>query len=448
MSQSPVRHIRIVKQTGAGTGTGAGPEDGGRPERGGGDRAGDGRRGGGGARLESLTGLRWFATFGVFLSHVNILLPVPYTRGLFSLGESGVTLFFVLSGFVLAWNWSPDDSARAFYGRRFARVWPLLAVAVALPTVFAATSRGAPAVTHLLLVSASAVLLIQAWVPGWILSGASPVTWSLSCEAFFYGLFPGVMRRLSAARGRTLAALVGGAVVALWTLRIVLWCAYPPVRHVSSLNGYGPVVFGVYAPLARLPQFLIGIAAAVAVRRGLRPVRVRTAFAATLVPVTALWLMGGRAFRSAPLFDAGDVAMTPFLALLIAALAQRDLDGGRSFLRSRPLVRLGQWSYAFYLFQFTMLLPAALAASPGRQVADFFTDPVAPAAGHIGYALFALAGTLAVSGACHRFVEQPLERRLRRRLGTAGGGRRSPGAAGAARPAGPPGAAGPVVSRK
>ncbi|MBM9508185.1 acyltransferase family protein [Actinacidiphila acididurans] len=373
---------------------------------------------GGAARLESLTGLRWFATFGVFLSHVDILLPLPHTRGLFSLGESGVSLFFVLSGFVLAWNWSPDHGAGAFYGRRFARVWPLLAVAVALPTVFAATSKGGPAVPHLLLISASAVLLVQAWVPGWILLGASPVTWSLSCEAFFYGLFPGLMRRLAGASAARLAVLAGTAVAALWGVRIGLWLAYPPVRHVTSLDGYGPAVFCVYSPLARLPQFLIGMATAVAVRRGLRLPSVRVAVAALLVPVTALWLLRGCAFRGAVLFDASDVALTPFFALLIAALARRDLAGGRSFLRSRPLVRLGQWSYAFYLFQFTVLLPMALAASPGRQVADFFTDPVRPGLGHLGYAVAALAITLGVSAFCYRFVEHPLERRLRRRFGS------------------------------
>lgn len=379
------------------------------------------RAAGSGARLESLTGLRWFATFGVFLSHVGILLPLPHTRGLFSLGETGVTLFFVLSGFVLAWNWAPGDRAGAFYGRRFARVWPLLAVAVALPTVFAATSKGGPGVPHLLLISLSAVLLVQAWVPGWILLGASPVTWSLSCEAFFYGLFPGLMRRLHGARARTLVVLVAVSAAALWALRIALWAAYPPVRHVTSLDGYGPAVFCCYSPLVRLPQFLIGMATAVAVRRGWRAVPVRVAAAALLLPLSVLWLLRGWAFRGQVVFDAGDTAATPFLALLIAALARRDLDGGRSFLRSAPLVRLGTWSYAFYLFQFTVLLPVALAANPGRRVADFFTDPVAPSGRYLGYALLALAITLAVSALCHRFVEHPLERRLRALLSPAPG---------------------------
>jgi peptidoglycan/LPS O-acetylase OafA/YrhL len=370
----------------------------------------------GGARLESLTGLRWFATFGVFLSHVDILLPLPYTDGLFSLGESGVSLFFILSGFVLAWNWTADDTPRAFYGRRFARVWPLLVVAVAIPTFFAATAPDGPGVANLLIISLSAILLIQAWVPGWILLGASPVTWSLSCEAFFYGLFPALMGRLRRVRMRTLVELVCACVVVLWIIRIGLWIAYPPTHRVTSLEGYDPAVFAIYSPIARLPQFLIGMAVAIAVRRGWRAVSVRTAVLALLVPMVVLWLLRDQAFRSAVLFDAVDTAVTPFFALLIAALARRDLDGGRSFLRSRPMVRLGLWSYAFYLFQFTVLLPVALAANPGKHVADFFTDPVPASSGNLGYAALALVITLAVSAFFYRFLEHPLERRLRRRL--------------------------------
>ncbi|MCP3760678.1 acyltransferase [Streptomyces sp. TBY4] len=368
------------------------------------------------ARLESLTGLRWFATFGVFLSHVNILLPLPHTRGLFSLGESGVSLFFMLSGFVLAWNWTPKDTAKAFYGRRFARVWPLLFVAVAIPTLFAATAEGGGPVAHLLLISLSAVLLVQAWVPGWILLGASPVTWSLSCEAFFYGVFPATMRRLHGAKVRSLVLLVCAAVVLLWVIRISLWFAYPPTREVSSLDGYGPAVFAIYSPISRIPQFLIGMAVAIAMRRGWRAVSVRTAVLAMLVPFVVLWLLRGYEFRSAVLFDGVDTAVTPFFALFIAALARRDVEGGKSFLRNRPMVRLGQWSYAFYLFQFTVLLPVALSANPGKHVADFFTDPLAPSTGYIGYALLALAITLGISAFFYRFLEHPLETRIRRRL--------------------------------
>jgi peptidoglycan/LPS O-acetylase OafA/YrhL len=55
---------------------------------------------------------------------------------LFDLGAVGVTFFFVLSGFVLAWSTSPDVGAGTIYRRRFARIYPsylvMLLLAVAL----------------------------------------------------------------------------------------------------------------------------------------------------------------------------------------------------------------------------------------------------------------------------------------------------------------------------
>jgi peptidoglycan/LPS O-acetylase OafA/YrhL len=369
-----------------------------------------------GARLESLTGLRWFATVGVFLSHVNVLLPLPHTRGLFSMGESGVSLFFILSGFVLAWTFKPSDTPVAFYGRRFARVWPLLFVAIAIPTFFALTSKTPQPAEHLLLISLSAILLIQAWVPGWILMGASPVTWSLSCEALFYTVVPLAVRKLFARTNKQLIFIVCAAMTEIWVIRITLWLQYPAHRHVTSMNGYSLAIFGIYAPFSRMPQFMIGMVTAIAIRRGWKAVSVRTAFLLMLVPMFVLWMLRGDAFRTQVLFDAVDQTMTPFYALLIAALARRDLMGRPSFLRTKPMVQLGQWSYAFYLFQFTVLLPVALVVYPGKQIADFFTNPVSPSYSHIGYAFIGLLITLGISILAYRYIEHPLERRLRRRF--------------------------------
>jgi peptidoglycan/LPS O-acetylase OafA/YrhL len=67
-----------------------------------------------GRRLDSLTGLRWFAALGVFLFHYGILLSANYTvmRSALALGYEGVPFFFVLSGFVLTWNYHPGDRPR------------------------------------------------------------------------------------------------------------------------------------------------------------------------------------------------------------------------------------------------------------------------------------------------------------------------------------------------
>ena len=82
-------------------------------------------------RLDSLTGLRWWAAFAVFLHHMSNLAPMPI-EGVLRYGAYGVTFFFVLSGFVLTWSARPGTPASTFWWRRFARIYPSHIVALVL----------------------------------------------------------------------------------------------------------------------------------------------------------------------------------------------------------------------------------------------------------------------------------------------------------------------------
>ncbi|GAA0538283.1 acyltransferase [Paractinoplanes ferrugineus] len=368
--------------------------------------------------MESLTGLRWFAALAIFLAHVNVFLPLPYTHGLFGLGVSGVTFFFVLSGFVLTWTMTPNDTTGYFLGRRFARVWPLLFLAIALPTLFAVTGNSADIdVPTFVLVGLASVVLIQAWVPGWILTGPSPVTWSLSCEAFFYVLFPLVAPAIVRRGLRQLLYLAIGLVALGWLIRVAVWIADPPTTAVSSadISSSSLSVLGTYAPPFRLVEFLLGVVVAAALRKGWRsPLRVWQAAALLAAGFLVLWLFRDAAWRSSVPYDAVNQVTAPLFALLIAAVATRDEDGKRSLLSSAPLVRLGRWSYAFYLFHFTVLVAVSSSVFPDKKVVDFFLDPVEPSWSHAGPAAIALLVSLALSALLYRIYEAPLERVLRR----------------------------------
>lgn len=70
-----------------------------------------------GTRMPSLTGLRFVAAFGVYLCHAAFLgsQAHDWPSGPFELlGAVAVSLFFVLSGFVLTRSAHPADTARAF----------------------------------------------------------------------------------------------------------------------------------------------------------------------------------------------------------------------------------------------------------------------------------------------------------------------------------------------
>ena len=159
--------------------------------------------------LPSLTGLRWVAAFGVFAYHVRNL---GYFDGnaqtalsaVVGSGDTGVSLFFMLSGFVLAWSDRADDdtagpvrAALRFWARRAARIWPLHLVAVLAAIIVAATLLPGIRTTSPAALVAN-VLLVNAWHAPWWQAG-NPVSWSLTCEAFFYLTFPFLIRLLRSA---------------------------------------------------------------------------------------------------------------------------------------------------------------------------------------------------------------------------------------------------------
>ena len=79
------------------------------------------------SRLPSLTGMRFFAALMVFAFHAIVLNPFTsegaqtVTNTVFGGGGfTGVTFFFILSGFVLTCAVRPRDSAPRFWRR----IWP------------------------------------------------------------------------------------------------------------------------------------------------------------------------------------------------------------------------------------------------------------------------------------------------------------------------------------
>ena len=149
-------------------------------------------------RLPSLTGLRIFGSVAVVICHVsNGFANAESLNVAAAYGYVGVTFFFMLSGFVLAWSCA-DQRARPFWWKRFSRIWPLqLLVMVFAYTAIPGHER-IPGLGGRL----AELLLVQAWFPNSaIYAGGNGVTWSLSVEMFFYLVFPAailLVRRPSA----------------------------------------------------------------------------------------------------------------------------------------------------------------------------------------------------------------------------------------------------------
>jgi len=235
----------------------------------------------------------------------------------------------VLSGFVLARSYAKtrwDTRGVWRYGvGRVARVYPVYLLSLAVVAPFIAGDR-TPGKGPLL---AAHGLLVQGWM------GALPVNWntpawSLSCEMFFYLMFP------LAAVGILRMGWKGAAGIAVGTCvltRVMLACGVPdPVK-----------------PLIHLSDFLMGVAAA----RIFHLAQGRSGAWIYLPAFAASAVLLARPQLLPPGVDLNS-ALRPLNAALLIGLA---LGGGTlaRALSARIVVYLGKASYAMYILHVPML---------------------------------------------------------------------------------------------
>jgi peptidoglycan/LPS O-acetylase OafA/YrhL len=344
-------------------------------------------------KLDSLTSLRFFAAAFVLVGHWgNVIHPFSRLHRLLEGSYLGVSFFFVLSGFVLTWSHRPGDTARGFYWRRFARIWPLYMVTLVLSLGVLELERTGLQLSHGL----PSLIFVQAFVPSLaVMYFGNGLAWSLSCEAFFYALFPVLRARLSRYSIRCLQLIAIAAVIAqicMIALAHVVMTAGPLRDNYLYVN-----------PLLRVYEFAVGVALALAVRRGWRPtISPRVAFGVLVAGVVGVSIPN----HALPSHIGGLVAL-PGIVLVIASCATRELEGTPvRLLTHRLLVRLGVWSFALYMTH--QLLLRALVADYGRYRLESVPQSIA-------YPAF-LVVAVAVAGIFSTFVEQPMERFLRRRV--------------------------------
>jgi peptidoglycan/LPS O-acetylase OafA/YrhL len=225
--------------------------------------------------IKALTGLRIVAAMWVVLFHFRPLIWEASPRlkddlaPLFNAGAQGVDLFFILSGFVLTWNYldrmGSHWSGRAtlhFLWLRLSRVWPVYLVTMhisALWIIFTLHVGTVPSPDVEKLTAISYVrqfFMVQLWYEPFF-DGTSwdGPAWSISAEWLAYLLFGAVIlvifRMSRVTRARTLLLLAFAA-------------ALPPTVLLLASGQF-------YTPWSWLPrivaQFLAGALACAAVRR-------------------------------------------------------------------------------------------------------------------------------------------------------------------------------------
>ncbi|WP_066945416.1 acyltransferase family protein [Streptomyces lushanensis] len=308
--------------------------------------------------LPSLTGLRFPAALLVFFFHTGLSdSPIPPNRPInpfadpgvagayewifVKAGYVGVSFFFVLSGFVLAWAARPDERVTAFLRRRIVKIFPSHLVIWALAMILFAGTTATP--TGWL----SNLLLLHTWFPqpGINLS-VNPPAWSLASELLFYLSFPlliGPLRRIAGNRlwiwaGAMVAGTVAVPLVSTYLIPASPRSALTPVSDTQFWFGY-------LFPPCRLFEFVLGILVARIVIAGRWP------RALGMVPAALLMALGYGLAWAVP-FPYGFVVATIVpIGLVIGSVAVADVRGARTPFRHRAMVRLGEMSFGFYLCQ-------------------------------------------------------------------------------------------------
>lgn len=313
-------------------------------------------------RLPTLTTLRFCAAAHVFCFHLvafGIVTGRPLFYDVASIGYVGVSLFFVLSGFILVYTYAGREvTVTDFWRARFARIYPAYAFSmlVTLPSflsvVFHTHWTSVPwAVAHLKLGMFLQILLLQAWVPPAALMW-NAVSWSLSVEAFFYLMFPYLLKWLASVSCSRLI-LVG---VLAWFATLAITGTYTVInpdglRQIGS-NTYNAFWLNVvkFNPMARLPEFLVGMACGLHFLRA----RVNPKLALPLVCGGLLGFCGVVSFSdriSYPMLHSGLLAPA-FAAIIYGMALQPRLP---ATFKLRPMVMLGDASYSFYLLHAFLL---------------------------------------------------------------------------------------------
>jgi peptidoglycan/LPS O-acetylase OafA/YrhL len=148
-------------------------------------------------RVSSLTGIRGVAAVAVMIYHIpHLPIFADYRIALFSKAYLCVDLFFVLSGFVIAYGYGErvlrgpnPEQFRDFMINRIARVYPLhLVVALTFMAKAVLNISGEPGLSPTLDNVLTNVLMVQAW--GFGTDAFAGNSWSVSTELAAYLLFP------------------------------------------------------------------------------------------------------------------------------------------------------------------------------------------------------------------------------------------------------------------
>lgn len=340
--------------------------------------------------LNSLTSFRFIAALMVFIFHLGILKQ-------YQLGSAGVQFFFVLSGFILAYNYHSKltnlskEKIKKFYRARFSKIYPVhvLTFLIASPLVILYFKPDGLYFIKLAFMSAVNLLLIQTFIP--IQStyfNFNGVSWTLSVEAIFYLTFPFLIWTFTKLK-------INKHIFKTCLFLFIIWLTLFILNMRIDESDHFKVWLMHIFPFVRLFEFSTGIILGMIFAN--RPMKNLNKKMFNLLELFAVLLFLIFLLISVR-FDTGlvrGVYFVPIWCILIYTFAH-EVGILSKLLSSKVLVYLGEISFSFYMihqlviryFEFLKL----------NSIVNF---------------LICLVLSLLLSAVIYRFYEEPLRKRLR-----------------------------------
>ena len=345
----------------------------------------------GASEIPSLNGIRALAVALVFFAHGGLEWIVP--------GGLGVTIFFVLSGYLITTLMRREYAASgairlpAFYLRRVLRLMPPLFIVVAAAALLSSfsiidgsfTARGLLSVLFYF-GNYHVIALDFQGIPAGV-----GVVWSLAVEEHYYLLYPPL----------AIVLLRGGRPWISATVLIALCAAILGWRCWLALHGASEAYLTM-ATDTRADAILVGCLLAFWRNPALdlaapaKPRRDRAIVAGCLLLLIATLTYRDDFFRLTARYTLQSLAIAPLIYLAVARSAQAPFR----WLNSRPMVYVGTVSYTIYL---------------SHQLILYFVMRHGPQLGWVATLALTALMTLAVAEIMRRWVEQPCAR-LRKQL--------------------------------
>ncbi len=306
------------------------------------------------ARLNALTGLRSFAAVNIVFFHFSDPRNFGWFAPVVNAGYASVSFFILLSGFVLAYNYSGKAregklDKRRFWEARFTRLYPIYLLSLLMswrmvPEEYHAHSH-AMFWTGMVL----SPLLLQGWIPS-IATFLNTPAWTMSAESFYYFLFPWLARIKRPDRVQQHLTRL----TVVWLLGMIpgtLYFIFNPdgIPHPDRWS-YGPWMQALkYTPLPHLASFVFGVLLAGLDEMVGRASRLRLFLGIGGFAGLFFLLELGSAVPYAVIHDG---LLMPLFGCIILGLAGENVLS-RS-LSWRPLVFVGESSYCLYLLHFNL----------------------------------------------------------------------------------------------